>query len=247
MQVLELRSLRKSYFHGSPEAAKRTDALVGVDLTVDHGEILGIVGNEGAGKTTLLLCAAGLLRRDAGNISWFGEKFPGGGCVPGVLYVPSSPTYYPFITARDVLQYYGAHGASNLSRAKRVRETAWRLSLSDFLSTQVKHLERETVQRLAIAQAIVDEPLVLLVDGALDMLGSGATIVHRVLRRAAANGMTIIATTRHADCLAPVATRIVVLDGGRITGSFASLKSVTDEPFFDYSPPPLRQIAERVH
>src|SRR5678816_688119 len=106
MPVLELRSLRKSYFCGPPRSPRRTDALVGLDLDVNRGEILGIVGSKSSGKTTLLLCAAGLLRADGGSIRWFGDRFAGGGGLPGLVYVPAVPTYYPFLTVRDVLHYY---------------------------------------------------------------------------------------------------------------------------------------------
>src|SRR5512141_2180446 len=125
MPVLELRSLRKSFFSGSPLTPRRTDALLGVDLDVDKGEILGIVGGESAGKTTLLLCAAGLLRRDGGTIRWHGEAFAGGGPLPGLVYVPAVPTYYPFLTVRDVLHYYAAPDAgASVRQPRRIRDVA---------------------------------------------------------------------------------------------------------------------------
>jgi ABC-2 type transport system ATP-binding protein len=240
MPVLELRSLRKSYFSGPPRSPRRTDALLGVDLDVNRGEILGIVGNKSSGKTTLMLCAAGLLRADGGTVRWFGERFPGGGGLPGLVYVPAVPTYYPFLTVRDVLHYYCARDAHH----GLVTRTATRLGLSDVLSSTAGKLDVESLKRVAIAQAIVDEPKVLMLDGALDSLGGGTLLVHRVLRECAATGMTVIAASRSAEFLAPLASRIVVMDNGWLTGSFAALRVPT---VFPTIVSPVRQIAETIH
>jgi ABC-type multidrug transport system ATPase subunit len=247
MPVLELRSLRKSYFSGPPRSPRRTDALLGVDLDVDRGEILGIVGNASSGKTTLLLCAAGLLQRDGGSIRWYGERFPGGGCLPGLVYVPAVPTYYPFLTVRDVLHYYtAAERESSFFRVRQIDSVAQRLSLTDFLATPAGKLDNETLKRVAIAQALVDDPKVVLLDGSLDALGSGAASVHRTIRQFAAGGNTVIATSREAAFLAGVATRIVVIDGGWLTGSFSAVGYARPDATIAAFPP-LRQIAERIH
>ncbi len=241
MPVLELRSVRKSFFSGSPRSPRRADALLGVDLDVEAGEILGIVGNAASGKTTLLLCVAGLLRRDGGSIKWFGEKFAGGGCLPGLVYVPAVPTYYPFLKVRDVLHYYSAR---DVARSNLIANTATRLGLTDLLGTCASQLDKETLKRVAIAQAIVDEPKIILLDGALDMLGSSALLVQRALREISSTGTTIIAASRHANFLAHIATRIVVMDGGWLTGSFSASRPSTVFPSFVQ---PARQIAERIH
>src|SRR5213592_4187165 len=98
MPALSIRSLRKSFLIGSADDPQRKVALAGVDLEITEGEIVGLIGGAAAGKTTLLLCAAGLLRRDSGSVYWFGARFGGGGCLPGVVYVSPVLTYYPFLT-----------------------------------------------------------------------------------------------------------------------------------------------------
>jgi ABC-2 type transport system ATP-binding protein len=248
MPVLELRSLRKSFFTGSPRSPRRVDALLDVDLDVDGGEILGVVGNQFAGKTTLLLCAAGLLRRDGGTIRWFGENFAGGGCLPGVVYIPSVPTYYPFLTVRDVLQYYCMHdGTTGIGRARLIADTAAQLALTNYLTTSVGKLPVEMLIRLGVAQALVDEPKVIMLDGSLDVLNGAQAIVCRVLRNCTARGMTVIATSRHAGSLAAIAARIVVMDAGRLTGSFAAMATSFPSSVFPPLPGAMRHIAERVH
>lgn len=242
MPVLAIRSLRKSFFFGSAQLARRTEALAGVDLDVNEGEIVGIVGGKGAGKTTLLLCAAGLLRRGSGSIKWYGEQFAGGGCLPGLSFLPAVPTYYPFLTVREVFDCYCPRERNRSARrARLIPAVAARLGLTNHLTATVGTLDIEILKRVAIAQALVDEARVILFDGSLDGLGGGAALVHRVIRESSA---TIIATSRQAGALAPVATRIVVMDAGRLTGSFSAMRQ---DSTFESVPPLIRQIAERLH
>lgn len=252
MPALSIRSLRKSFLVGHPDSVRRTEALVGVDLDVAEGEILGIVGNESAGKTTLLLCAAGLLRRDAGSLYWFGRRFSGGGCLPGLSFLPSAPAYYPFLTVRDALGHHVTGEEFCAGRSRRAIEcAAARLCLTDDLATRVSELGGDALSRVGIAQAIVEESRVILLDATLDGLGIGASAAHRVLRQAAAHGATVIATSRQARTLAPVASRILVLDGGRVRGTFSaerySMQSFGGESDFADMTLPVRHIAERVH
>ena len=75
-RALQLRGLRKRFVAGVSGCLASADVLRGVDLDVDAGESVAIVGPAGSGKSTLLLCAAGLLRSDAGTIAWFGDASP---------------------------------------------------------------------------------------------------------------------------------------------------------------------------
>ena len=240
MPVLVIRSLRKSFHLGSGQSPRRIEALAGVDLDVDEGEIVGIVGGKGAGKTALLLCVAGLLRRDGGSIKWNGEQITGS--VPGVSFMPAVPTYYPFLTVREVFDYYCPRGRDACARrARLIPDVARRLGLTSYLTATVSSLDIEILKRVAIAQTFLDEARVILFDGSLDSLGNGASLVHRLLRESNA---TIIATSRQAGVMAPVATRIVVMDAGRLTGSFSAIQC---DSAFESVPPLIRQIAERLH
>jgi ABC-type multidrug transport system ATPase subunit len=251
MPALSIRSLRKSFLLGPAHAARRTEALAGVDLEVEEAEIVGIVGNEGVGKTSLLLCAAGLLCRDSGALYWFGERFGGGGILPGLAYVPAVPTYYPFLTVREVLDYYSEKEDIPARRRRSLIENlSARLGLADQLSTPVSELCVDALKRVGIAQSLAEEPRVILLDATLDGLAGGAAHAHRVIRDAATAGVTVIVTSRHAGILAPVATRILVMDAGRVTGSFAAegpAQRMQASTVFAALSPQMLHIAERVH
>jgi ABC-2 type transport system ATP-binding protein len=252
MPALSIRSLRKSFLVGATHSPHRIEALAGVDLNVDEGETLGIIGTKGAGKTTLLLCAAGLLRRDSGSLYWYGDRFAGGGCLPRLAYVPAIPTYYPFLTVRDVLDYYAAReDVPARRRCHLIQTTAASLSLTDQLSTPVSRLDIDTLKRVGIAQAFVEEPRAVLLDATLDGLSENTPQTHVLIRDAASRGVTIILASRDAGALAPLATRIVVMNAGRVTGSFFADQSealpLHTNAVFPALPPQLLHIAERVH
>lgn len=252
MPALSIRSLRKSFLIGPAHSVQRREALDGIDLDVEEGDVLGVVGNEGAGKTTLLLCAAGMLRGDSGSIYWYGKRFAGGGCLPGLAYVPAVPAYYPFLTVRDVLTHYSlTDDIPSGRRSQLIDHAAACLSLTDHLATPIGRLTVECLKRVGIAQAFAEEPRVILLDATLDGLGAAPSCAHRAISEAAGRGATVIVTSRHAGIAASVATRIVVLDGGHVRGSFLAERDAAwplarDSVFAD-PPSRMRQIAERVH
>jgi ABC-type sulfate/molybdate transport systems ATPase subunit len=75
-RALQLRGVRKRFVAGVSGCLASADVLRGIDLDVDAGECVAIVGPAGCGKSTLLLCAAGLLHLDTGSIAWFGDPTP---------------------------------------------------------------------------------------------------------------------------------------------------------------------------
>jgi ABC-2 type transport system ATP-binding protein len=250
MQALSIRSLRKSFLFGHRQAPQRREALRGVDLDVEQGEVVGIVGDKGCGKTTLLLCAAGLLRGDAGSIRWYGARFAGGGRLPGLVYVGPVPAYYPFLSVRDVLSRYAREENGPFATARAIETLADRLSLTGRLGARVNELSIPELKLLAIAQALTEEPRIILIDGTFDGLNDALPIARRVVAHEASNASTLIVASRQASVLAGLATRMVVMEAGRITASFAAEPSgelAATTIGFTVMDSKVRQIAERVH
>ena len=251
MPILSIRALRKSFLHGHRDAVQRREALRGVDLDVERGEILGIVGDKGCGKTTLLLCAAGLLRCDSGSVYWHGQRFSGGGCLPDLVYVPPVPTYYPFLSVRDVLSRHARRASIRVGFAPAIEELSERVSLIDRLGTAVGALEISELKRVAIAQAIIEQPKIILLDGTLDALDDGVSVVEHAIEDASIHGSMLIVCSRHASVVGRTATRIVVMDAGRVAASFKVESGAIESPArnvaFAGIASGVRQIAERVH
>ena len=250
MPALSIRSLRKSFLFGHRQAPQRRDALRGIDLEVEEGEVVGIVGDKCCGKTTLLMCAAGLLRGDSGSIHWYGKRFSGGGRLPGLVYVPPVPSYYPFLSVRDVLSRNAQRGNGYFATARTIEALADHLSLTGRLGARVNELSIPELKLLAIAQALTEEPKIVLLDGTLDLLDSDRTALPPVIAEEASNASTLIVASRRASVVAAVATRMVVMEAGRVTASFAAdsiAESAATTIPFTVIDSKVRQIAERVH
>ncbi len=245
--VLTLRGVAKTFARGLARAARRTLALCEVDLDLAPGEIVALNGAEGAGKTTLLQCAAGLLRVDAGEVRWFGDAFPGGGIVPGVAFVPAVPVFYPFLTVRDVLAYRASRDGSPWEHAGGLIERAARsLDLSARASERVVLLTRAEVKRLAVAEALAFGPRAILLDTCTsDMSAAVCPITCRALESFAAAGGSVIIAVRDAASVASIATRLVLLEKGKIAPSF--VRAYPIDAAMPVFPPGSRFVAERLH
>ena len=230
MRALCVRSLTKTYLAG-PRARRTTiPALREVNLDVDRGEIIGLVGRAGSGKSTLLLCLAGLLQSDDGTITWFGEQITGHHVPPGLAYVPQRTGYYSFLTVREALEYYATlHDLSSAHRASEVDTALREVSLQIHAARRVSHLTPSLLQRLALAQALIGAPRAILLDDTLS--GEGLLLDKEIVAlftRLSRRGVTILISAPNPVGLHRVAGRIVMLaegrvvNGGRLDPAFAA-------------------------
>ncbi len=225
-------------------------ALDDIEFDLRSHDVIGIIGPEGSGKTTLLQCVAGLLRRDAGLVEWFGHLFPGGGCVPGVAYVPAVPVYYPFLTVRDVVEYRFARETTGRPAPRAVQSALARLGLDARSNCQVAALTREEISRLAIAEALSFDPEVLLVDTPpAEESGHLSHCALDALTEHASSGGAVAIAARHAHGVVRAASRVIVLDDGRILGTYCADQHEEQlvDPVFPLCTTSARFVAERMH
>ncbi|MFN2602750.1 MAG: ATP-binding cassette domain-containing protein [Gemmatimonadaceae bacterium] len=227
--ILSIRSLSKS-FGTAP-------ALSSIDLDVYAGEVLGVVGPHGAGKSTLLLCAAGILKPSLGSVVVLGRRVTSAQDSFDVAYVPPHPVYYPFLSVRDALSSYSAkltRETRTLSRA--IDSSIDRMLLTETAQQRVGSLDSGQVLCVALAQAIVARPRVLLLDASLDQMDRpNARIARAAIARAAEAVAGVIITSRDATGVMGVSTRNVFLNEGRLS-----------QPHVDADSLPLERIASRV-
>ena len=150
---------------GVSRAFGSVKAVDGLSLSLAPGEIVGFLGTNGAGKTTTIKMITGLLRPDAGEVSVFGGDPSDPAVRARIGYMPEVATYYPYLNARELLSFYG--GICGLD-AKTVREHTDELldavGLAGAAKRPLKTYSKGMLQRAGIAQALLSDPELLVLD-----------------------------------------------------------------------------------
>lgn len=195
-------------------------ALSGVGFSVAPGSIVAMVGANGAGKSTLLRCMAALDRPLAGEIRIAGaDIFEDSRAAHRLLgYLPDFFGLYDELTVRQCLVYRAAALDVEESRqAEAVERAARRMQIDDRMKQRAGELSRGLRQRLAIAQAIIHEPQVLLLDEPASGLDPEARVsLAEVLRELRRGGMTIVVSSHILAELEDYSTHMLILDAGRV-------------------------------
>ena len=214
--ALVVRDVHRSWHAGARGCAATTHVLRGATFHVHTGELLGLYGPPGSGKSTVLCVLAGLLAPDRGAVTIFGEPLrpprPA-----GIAWVPERIAWYPFLTAREAIEYYATvRDLAPGERRERVAAVLERVGLAARAGAPVSDLDRPERKRLALAQALVSAPRLLLLDEMLSGLApsSRASFVI-LLQGVTADGTTILCTARERGALES-ATRVLVLQDGKV-------------------------------
>jgi heme exporter protein A len=192
--------------------------LDGVDLAVDAGDAVALLGANGAGKTTLLRMLALLVRPNGGRLELFGVD--GATAPPGLRrrigYVGHESSCYADLTAAENLAFYARVFGIADARRRVADMLAW-AGLEAAARRPVRTYSRGMQQRLALARALLHEPELLLLDepwSGLDPQGAEALQARLAALRAA--GAAIVLTTHDLERAAPVVTRTAILHRGRV-------------------------------
>ncbi len=213
MSFLSLDRLEKTYPDG-------TRAVRGVDLAVDEGEFIVLLGASGCGKTTTLRMVAGLEIATGGTIHLGGRdvtRLRASQRDVGMVF--QFYALYPHLSVRDNIAFPLRAAAVNPAEVRsRVESVAGRMGLADLLDRYPRQLAGGDQQKVSLARAIVRRPAVYLMDEPLGTLDSDQRLAMRELIRAEqlASGVTTIYVTHDQEEAMSLADRIVVMDGGRI-------------------------------
>jgi nitrate/nitrite transport system ATP-binding protein len=213
MAFLEVRGLRKSYV--TPRGT--TDVLGGVDLALEEGEFVAIVGYSGSGKTTLVSLVAGLLAPDAGAIVLDGQPVRDPGPERGVVFQQYS--LLPWMTVYDnvALAVDAVNpGLAAAARRRLTEELVALVNLTPAMRKRPRHLSGGMRQRVAVARGLAMRPKVLLMDepfSALDAL-TRANLQDLLLRIWNERRTTVILITNDVDEAILLADRIYPMTAG---------------------------------
>ncbi len=201
----------------------RSAAVTGIDLSVETGEIFGLVGPNGAGKTTTLKMLATLLPPSSGDAEIAGvsvRREPD--AVRRVIgYMPDTFGVYDDMRVWEYLDFFGrCYGLSASRRRQMIGDLLELVDLTSKRDSYVQHLSRGMQQRLCLAHALVHDPQVLLLDEPASGLDPRARVeLRELLRELRALGKTIIISSHILPELEELCTSLAIIDHGRVMAS----------------------------
>ncbi len=163
MKALEIKGLKKTF--RSNFLIKKYPVLKGIDLEVEKGEIYGFLGPNGAGKTTTIKCVMGLLAADAGEVLIDGQPGAAIEARRRVGFLPEQPYFYDYLTAREYMQFSASLFAIPADEAGgRIAALLHRVGLGDSGDLKLRKFSKGMTQRLGLAQALINDPELLILD-----------------------------------------------------------------------------------
>ncbi len=225
-----MRGVRKTVH--SDFRRRATEILKGVDLEVGANEVFGLLGPNGAGKTTTVKVIVGLMRPTSGEISL---KLAG---LERIGYLPENPYFYSYLTGREFLGFCGAlFSLTPAERRSRVDALLDEVGLRAAAGTQLRKYSKGMLQRIGIAQALVNDPELLLLDEPMTGLDPiGRLKVKRLIQRLHGEGKTVLFNSHVMADVEELCTHIGIMDRGVVlwTGMVAEAleQAPTLEAFF---------------
>ena len=213
--VLEFNQVTKEY--RSFASNRRLRALDGFSLTVEAGEIFGFLGPNGAGKSTAIHLAMGFMRPTSGRGRLLGQPFGHPATRRRVGFLAESVALY-HRRAENLVCFYGAlNGMAGSHLARRAREVLETVGLQDHGSRNAGKFSRGMLQRVGLAQAMVNDPELLILDEPTSALDPLARVMVRELLLEARNaGKTIFLSSHLLSEVELVCDRVAVLHRGRL-------------------------------
>src|SRR6266436_107926 len=219
MAAIEIVGLEKIYSVGFWRKRPKL-ALKPLNLTVEDGEVFGFLGPNGAGKTTTLKMLMGLVFPTGGSARILGMDVNDPGVKARIGFLPEQPYFYDYLTARELLEYYGRlSGVPGKDISGRAEAMLARVGLEDAGAVQLRKFSKGMLQRVGIAQAILHDPQVVFLDEPMSGLDPmGRREVRDIILALKQQGRTVFFSTHILSDAEMLCDRVGVLLGGKLQG-----------------------------
>src|SRR6478672_7484305 len=219
MAAIEILGLEKTYTVGFWRK-KPKQALRPLHLKVQEGEIFGLLGPNGAGKTTTLKLLLGLVFPTAGSARILGMEVNDPRMKAQIGFLPEQPYFYDYLTARELLEYYGQlSGVVAKERSRKVNQVLERVGLPDAAGTQLRKFSKGMLQRVGIAQAILHDPKVVFFDEPMSGLDPmGRREVRDLMEQLKHEGKTVFFSTHILSDAEALCDRVAIIHQGELRG-----------------------------
>ena len=192
-------------------------AAVDINFEVEQGEIFGFLGPNGAGKTTTIKAMLGLIRPDAGTIRLLGVAPDSMAWRQGVGYMPEHPTFYDYLTGREVVTWFGQlSGLNRIDAAQRGERLLQRVGLAHALDRRLRGYSKGMLQRAGLAAALVSDPKLLILDEPMTGLDPiGRKEIRELILSLKDEGRTVFFSTHILPDIEMTCDRVAIIDKGK--------------------------------
>jgi ABC-2 type transport system ATP-binding protein len=217
MKTLEITNLKKSF--RSNFLIKKYPILKGIDLSVEHGEIYGFLGPNGAGKTTTIKCILGLLFPDVGEIRVNGQPADSIAARSQIGFLPENPYFYDYLTAGEMLNFSASLFALPPAVAReRIDLLVKLVGLEGREHLKLRKFSKGMIQRLGMAQALIQDPVCLILDepfSGLDPIGRKE--FRDLILALKGQGKTVFFSSHILQDMEMMVDRVGIIINGRIS------------------------------
>ena len=209
--VIDLQGVEKRY-------GRKVHALKGVDLRVHGGEVFGLLGPNGAGKSTLVKCMLTVVRPTAASGTLLGSPIGHKPTLSRVGYLPEHARFPRHLTGRQVVSFYGAMAKMpSAERKKRTDELIDLVGATDYADRKVGGYSKGMQQRIGLAQAMVNDPDLVVLDEPTDGVDPvGRRDIREVLGQIRERGKTVFVNSHLLSELEVICDRVAILVKGKV-------------------------------
>ena len=217
--AIEIENLTKDYPFGFLHLKKKR-SLEGLTMQVESGEVFGFLGPNGAGKSTTIKLLVGLIFPDAGSASILGKPITDIEMHRDIGYLPEQPYFYDYLTAAEVLDYFARfHDLTATDRADRVARMLKKVGLETARKIQLRKYSKGMLQRVGLAQAILHDPKVVILDEPMSGLDPiGRREVRDIILELKRDGKKVLFSTHILSDAEMLCDRVGVIVGGKLRG-----------------------------
>ena len=217
--AIEIDNLTKDYPYGFLHLKKRR-SLEGLSMQVESGEVFGFLGPNGAGKSTTIKLLVGLIFPEAGTARILGKPITDIAMHRDIGYLPEQPYFYDYLTAAEMLDYFARfHDLTAADRSERVARMLKKVGLETAGKIQLRKYSKGMLQRVGLAQAILHDPQVVILDEPMSGLDPiGRREVRDIILELKRAGKTVMFSTHILSDAEMLCDRVGVIVGGKLRG-----------------------------
>src|SRR3981189_3392041 len=217
--AIEIENLTKEYPFGFLHLKKKM-SLEGLNMQVGGGGGFGCIGPNGAGKSTTIKLLMGLIFPTAGTARILGKPISDVGMHKDIGYLPQQPYFYDYLTAAEVLDYFARfHNLTAADRKERVERMLKKVGLETARKMQLRKYSKGMLQRVGLAQAILHDPKLVILDEPMSGLDPvGRREVRDIILELKRDGKTVMFSTHILSDAEMLCDRVGVIVGGKLRG-----------------------------